>query len=117
VLYKAGIVRGETPTKENNEWEDIMAKAIPDRYHTLTPSFTFIDAQKAIDFYKKAFGAKVMDLMPGLTGRGVMHATLQVGDSIMMMGDEMHGEQSPQSAETLGSTPITLYVYVPDVDA
>ena len=92
-----------------------MAKPIPEGYHAVTPSFTFKDSQKAIDFYKKAFGAKVLDVFPNLNGRGIMHAVIQIGDSILMMGDEM-GEQC-KSAETLGSSPISLYIYVPNADA
>ena len=91
-----------------------MVKSIPEGYHAVSPSFTFKDSQKAIDFYKKAFGAKVLDVFPDLTGRGIMHATIQIGDSIIMMGDE--GPQC-QSAETLGSSPITLFIYVPNADA
>ena len=94
-----------------------MLKPIPEGYRTVTPSFTFKDSQKAIDFYKKAFGAKVLDLMPGLNGSGVMHATIQIGDSILMMGDEMPNSNCSRSAETLGASPISLYVYVPDADA
>ena len=95
-----------------------MAKTTPEGYHAVTPSFTFKDSQKAIDFYKKAFGAKVLDLFPNvITGRGIMHATLQIGDSIIMMGDEMHGEHSPKSAETLGGCPMSQFLYVPDADA
>jgi uncharacterized glyoxalase superfamily protein PhnB len=95
-----------------------MAKPIPEGYHAVTPSFTFKDSQRAIDFYKKAFGAKVRDLMPNPGGRGIMHATIQIGDSILMMGDEMPGaENCAKSAETLGQSPISLYVYVPNVDA
>ena len=94
-----------------------MVKAIPDGFHRLTPSFTFKDSQKAIDFYEKAFGAKVIDVFPNLNGRGIMHATLQIGDSIVMLGDEMPSEQCPKSAETLGASPISLYVYVSNVDA
>jgi uncharacterized glyoxalase superfamily protein PhnB len=51
------------------------------------------DSQKAIDFYKRAFGAKVLDVFPSLNGCGIMHATLQIGESIIMMGDEMPGGQ------------------------
>ena len=95
-----------------------MIKPIPDGYHTITLSFTFKDSQKAIEFYKKAFNAKVLDFLPNPSGRGVMHATIRIGDSIMMMGDEMPGaENGLKSAETHGSSPISLYVYVPDVDA
>jgi uncharacterized glyoxalase superfamily protein PhnB len=93
-----------------------MTKAIPEGYHTLTPSFTFKDCQKAIEFYKKAFGAEVLDNMPGPDGRGTMHATLKIGNSILMMGDEM-ASGGCQSAESLGNSPITLYVYVPDADS
>ena len=95
-----------------------MAKAIPDGYHSVTPSFTFKDSQKAIDFYKKAFGAKVLDVMKYPDGRRTMHATVQIGNSIVMMGDEMPGsENCAKSAETTGSSPISLYVYVTDADA
>ena len=95
-----------------------MIKPIPDGYHTATPSFTFKDSQKAIDFYKKAFGAKVLAVMKSPDGHSVMHAAIQIGDSILMMGDEMPGaENCAKSAETLGSSPISLYLYVPDADA
>ncbi|HSA60023.1 MAG TPA: VOC family protein [bacterium] len=93
-----------------------MTKAIPNGYHTLTPSFTFKDCKKAIDFYKKAFNAEVLDNMPGLDGTGTMHATLKIGNSILMMGDEMPGGNC-KSAESLGHSPITLYLYVPDADS
>jgi len=95
-----------------------QVKAIPDGYHTVTPSFTFKDSQKAIEFYTKAFGANVLDLFPNPSGRGIMHATIQIGNSILMMGDEMPGaENCTKSAETLGSSPSSLYVYVSNVDA
>jgi uncharacterized glyoxalase superfamily protein PhnB len=95
-----------------------MAKPIPNGYHTVTPSFTFKDSKKAIEFYTKAFGAKVLDLFPHPSGQGIMHAALQIGDSIVMMGDENPtAENCGKSAETLGSSPISLYVYVPNVDA
>lgn len=95
-----------------------MATPIPNGYHTVTASFTFKDSKKAIEFYKKAFGAKVLDLFPHPSGQGIMHATLQIGDSIVMMGDENpDAENCGKSAETLGSSPISLYLYVPNVDA
>ena len=93
-----------------------MTKPIPEGYHSVTPSFTFRDSQKAIDFYKKAFGAKVLDVFPNLTGRGIMHATMQIGNAILMMGDENPG-QNCKSAETLGSSPVSFFIYVPDADA
>jgi len=93
-----------------------MTNAIPHGYHTVTPSLTFKDSQKAIDFYKKAFGARVLDVFPALSGRGIMHATLAIGDSIIMMGDEMPGGQGCPSAESLGASPMSLFIYVPDAD-
>ena len=91
-----------------------MTKPIPEGYHSLTPSFTFKDSQKAIDFYKKAFNAKVKDVFPNLNGRGIMHAALQIGDSMLMMGDEM-GPKC-KSAETMGGSPVSIFIYVPNVD-
>ena len=94
-----------------------MPKAIPDRYHAVTPSFTFKDSGKALEFYKRAFGAEVIDTLPGLDGKGLMHATMQIGDSIIMLGDEMSSGDCAKSAETMGSSPISLYLYVSDADA
>ena len=94
-----------------------MIQPIPDGYHTITPSFTFRDSKKAIEFYKRAFDAEVVDLLSSPTGQGTMHASLKIGNSIVMMGDEMpDAENCVKSAETLGTSPISLYVYVSDVD-
>ncbi len=94
-----------------------MAKSIPEGYSAVTPSFTFKDSKKAIDFYKKAFGAKVLDLFQNPLGPGIMHATIQIGNSVMMMGDERPAaENCAKSAETLGGSPMSLFLYVPDAD-
>jgi uncharacterized glyoxalase superfamily protein PhnB len=92
-----------------------MVQPIPNGYHSVTPSLTLKDSQKAIDFYKKAFNAKVLDLFPNPVGKGIMHAVIQIGNSLIMMGDEAPG-MSAKSAETLNGSPISLYVYVPNVD-
>jgi len=91
------------------------AKPIPEGYHTVSPSLVIKNAAAAIEFYKKAFGAKERGRMPGPDGR-LMHAELQIGDSVVMICDEMpeYGTRSPQ---TLGGTPVSLFLYVPDVDA
>ena len=91
-----------------------MAKPIPDGYHSLTPSLTFKDCKKAIDFYSKAFGAKTLDTFPSIDGKGIMHAAIQIGNSILMMGDEM--SDMCKSAETMGGSPISIFVYVANVD-
>ena len=94
-----------------------MAKAIPEGYRSVTPTLTFKDTQKAIDFYKKAFGAKVTGVFQNLNGPGIMHATIQIGDSVIMMGDEMQGEHCSKSVESMGGSPTGFFIYVPDVDA
>ena len=93
-----------------------MQKGLPEGFHSLTPSMIVRDARKAIDFYKKAFGAEEVDVMTGQDGR-VMHAELRIGDSRFMMGEENPAWPAFKSAETLGSSPISLHLYVPDVDA
>ena len=93
-----------------------MTKAIPEGYHSVTPMFVFKDARKAIEFYKSAFGAQEHYAMPGPDGKGVMHAEVQIGDSIIMMGEESPQEPC-KSAETVGGSPINFYLYVENVDA
>jgi PhnB protein len=90
-------------------------KPIPDGYHTLTPYFVVNDAARAIDFYRRAFGATELFRMPGPDGR-VMHAELQVGDSRLMLSDESP-EMGAKSPATLKGTPVSLLLYVTDVDA
>jgi len=76
----------------------------------------FKDSRQAIEFYKKAFGAQERSCMMWPDGTGVMHAEIQIGDSRLMMGDEKSG-QPCKSAQTLGNSPVTCYVYSPDADA
>src|SRR3972149_10175316 len=90
-----------------------MAKSIPDGFHSATPSLVVSDSKKAIEFYKKAFGAKEIYQFPGPNGK-IMHAMIQIGDSIIMMSDEFPdmGARSPKS---IGGTPITIHLYVAKV--
>lgn len=88
-------------------------KPIPAGYHSVTPSLTFKDTAKAMDFYARAFGAKQVDVFPHLDGKGIMHATMEIGNSIVMMGDE---NPNCPSAETLKGSSVSLFVYVPDSD-
>jgi uncharacterized glyoxalase superfamily protein PhnB len=91
-------------------------KPIPEGYHTVTPTFTFKDSRKALDFYKKALGAVETFVMPGPGGKGVMHASMKIGNSNIMMGDESR-EMPCRSAQTLGGSPVSFYLYVEDADA
>ena len=92
-----------------------MTKTTPKGYRALTPSFVFKDSRKAIAFYKKAFRAKELTMFNGSDGQSVMHATIKIGNSIVMMSDERTGMPC-ESAETLGKSPISLYLYVKDAD-
>jgi PhnB protein len=89
-------------------------KPIPDGYHTLTPYLTVKGGADAIDFYKRAFGAKEKFRMPGPDGKTVGHAELIIGDSVIMLADEFPG--CGQSPETLGGSSASLLLYVEDVD-
>ncbi len=91
-----------------------MPAKIPEGFHTVTPALTVSDGAKAIDFYKRAFGATEIFRMNAPGGK-IGHAELKIGDSIVMLGDEFPmGARSPQSA---GGTTVTLHLYVQDVDA
>jgi uncharacterized glyoxalase superfamily protein PhnB len=92
-----------------------MTKAIPEGFHSVTPMFVFKDIRKAIEFYRRAFGGEELLVMPGPDGKGVMHAEVRIGDSIIMMGEE-HPQESCKSAETIGGSPVSFYIYLEDVD-
>jgi len=90
-----------------------MGKPIPEGYHTVTPALVVRDAAKAIDFYKRAFGAAEISRLTA--GDKIGHAELRIGNSIIMLSDEW--PQSPLRApESLGGTTVSLNVYMEDVD-
>lgn len=90
------------------------AKAIPDGYRGATPYLCVKDAAKALEFYKKAFGAKELMRM-GEPGGKIGHAEIKIGEAIIMLADEFpdYGYLSPQS---IGGTPVSMMIYVEDVD-
>jgi PhnB protein len=87
---------------------------IPPGFHTLTPHLTVRNAKEALEFYKQAFGAEVLHVADMPDGK-VMHATVRMGDSILMLNDEMpeHGAFSPLSS---GGSGVTLHIYTENVD-
>ena len=91
-------------------------KAIPGGYYTITPHLSVRGAARAIEFYKRAFGAKELMRMPGPDGKTIMHAELKIGDSIFFLNDEFPDMGCP-SPQSLGGTPSALHLYVKDVDA
>jgi PhnB protein len=88
---------------------------VPRGYHSVTAYLTVGDGARALDFYTKAFGAKVTERMPGPGGK-LMHAEFRIGDSVVMLSDEFPqgGTKSPQS---LGGASGSVFIYTPDVDA
>ena len=98
------------------------AKPIPEGYHTVTPYLIIDGAAAAIDFYKKAFGAKEVFRFPMPDGK-IAHAEIKIGDSHIMLGDEPTGEmantpdhQDFKSPKSSGTT-VGICLYVEDVDA
>jgi PhnB protein len=91
------------------------AKPIPEGYHTLTPQLAVDDAAQAIDFYKRAFGAKERGRMPGPEGK-IAHAELEIGDSVVMLADPFE-QSTSKPPKQLGGTSVGIFLYVEDVDA
>ena len=92
----------------------MAVKPIPEGYHSVTPYLIIEGAGEAIEFYKKAFGAKELFRFPTPDGK-VGHAEMKIGDSPIMLADAYPamGYNSPKS---LGGSPVSLMVYVEDVD-
>lgn len=90
-------------------------KPIPEGYHTATPYLIIKGAADAIEFYKKAFGATELMRMSGPGGK-IGHAEIKIGDSVIMLADEAP-EMNARSPQSFGGSPISILLYVEDVDA
>ena len=90
-------------------------KPIPDGYNGVTPYLIVDGAARAIEFYKQAFGATETFRMERPDGR-VGHAEIKIGDSHVMLADE-HPEMGARGPQAIGGSPISLVLYVEDVDA
>src|SRR3974390_3590505 len=86
------------------------ATAIPRGMHSITPHIVVDGAAAAIEFYKKAFGAIERMRMPGKEGK-LMHASIRIGDSTVMLVDEMP-EWKALGPKALSGTPVTIHLYV-----
>ena len=93
----------------------MAVKPIPEGYHSLTPYLAVEDADKAIEFYKDAFGAQELLRMPGPDGK-IAHAELQLGDSKLMLSDPFPQSNVKPPAERGGPTG-SIFMYVEDVDS
>lgn len=89
-------------------------KAVPEGFHTVTPSLVLNDAAAAIEYYKKAFGATEVVRMLG-PGGNVMHGEIKIGDSLIMLADEF--PEMSRSPRTLKGTASSVMLYVDDVDS
>ena len=90
-------------------------KPIPDGYNTVTPYLILGGASDAIEFYKNALGASEVMRLGDPSGR-VHHAEIKIGDSRIMLADE-HSDIQALSPKTIGGSPVSMHVYVEDVDA
>jgi len=90
-------------------------QAIPKGYHSLTPYLIVNGAKNAIEFYKKAFGAKLVFCMDKEGGK-VGHAEMQIGDSKFMLADE-HPELGAIAPQSSHRSPVGMHLYIKDVDA
>ncbi len=91
-----------------------MTAPIPDGYHTATPYLAVDDAARAIEYYKKAFGAQERMRMDAPGGK-IGHAELQIGDSMIMLSDTFP-QSSVKSPKELSGTTASVFLYVEDVD-
>ena len=85
---------------------------VPKEFHTVTPHIVVRDSAGAIDFYKRAFAATEISRTQMGSGGPIVHAEVRIGDSIVMLNDEMEGQSAPK-----GPSPVTLSLYVADADA
>jgi len=93
----------------------MAAKPIPDNYPRVTPYLAIDGAAAAIDFYKKAFGATERMRMGGPEGK-IGHAEIEIEGGLIMLADEFP-DMAFRSPKTLGGSPVTMHIYVQDVDA
>ncbi len=94
---------------------DTIVKPVPEDMHTLTAHLVVDGAAEAIEYYKRAFGAIEMARLPAPNGK-LMHAMLRIGDSALMLADE-NKEWGALGPKTLNGSPVTIHLYVKDVDA
>ena len=92
-----------------------MKRKRPEGMHSVTPHLICAGAARAIEFYKEAFGAVEQARLPGPDGR-LMHAAISIGDSTVMLVDEMP-EWGALGPKSLKGSPVTIHLYVDDADA
>jgi PhnB protein len=98
----------------------MAVKAIPEGYHSVTPYLIVRGAAQALEFYKKAFGARELFRFPMPDGQ-IGHAEIRIGDSHVMLADEptdtVHQQMGHKSPKSLGGSSVSIMLYVEDVDS
>ncbi len=102
-------------SREKRKAKTQKFERVPKEFHTVTPYLAINGAAEAIDWYKKAFGAKELDRQAGPDGK-LIHGRIQIGDSIVMLSDIFPGALHKNPRE-LGAASVTLHIYSKDVDA
>ena len=105
-VTKKPAAKTSAPKKPVPSKNPVKVKPIPDGYHSATPYLIIDGASRAIDFYKRAFGAKELMRMPA-PGDRVGHAEIRIGNSVIMLADE-HPEMDARSPGHYGGTPVSL---------
>ena len=100
--------------KEDNRTQ-LSVKPIPEGMHTVTPHLVCAGATEAIEFYQKAFGATEPSRVPGENGK-LMHASVRIGDSVVMLNEEMP-EWGAFGPKSLKGSAVTIHLYVENADA
>jgi PhnB protein len=103
------------PTDKKNTSTNPSVRPIPEGMHTVTPHLICAGGAEAIEFYQKAFGAVELSRMAGSDGK-LMHASIRIGDSVIMLNEEnpSWGSFGPKH---LKGSPVTIHLYVENVDA
>ena len=106
--------RAKAQARSNAATRPKKVSPVPPGYHTATPYLTVNDGAGALEFYKRALGAREMMRMAMPNGK-IGHAEIRIGDSVIMLSDE--SPNSPKAPTTLGGTTGSVMLYVPNVDA
>jgi PhnB protein len=109
------VARNDDVANAKGKEAPVAVKPVPEGYHTVTPYLAVDDAAEAIEYYKKAFGAKERVRMNGPDGK-IGHAELEIGDSLVMLSDPVP-QASTKPPRELGGTSASVFLYVKDVDA
>jgi len=111
-LTTAPTVNAKDAAQPDQKQKKVVA--VPEGYHTITPFLTIHGAAAAIDYYKKAFGAVERGRIMSPDGKKIMHAEIKIGDSVLMLNDDL--AEAPSSPNKGDSNVCDLHIYVPNCD-